>query len=75
MKQCKRCSVWTRDNRKFHQHVKDCLLLKTPIAISDEQRLTSTKEGKRETSSSKRSFKTKVRRQINKEERNKRIGV
>ena len=73
MKQCKRCSVWKRDNRKFHQHVKDCLSLKISTAISDEQRLTSTKN--RHHTSSKQSFKTKVRRQINKEERNKRIGV
>ena len=73
MKQCKRCSVWKRDNRKFHQHVKDYLSLKIPIAISDKQRLTSTKN--RHHTSSKQSFKTKVRRQLNKEERNKRIGV
>ena len=47
--------------------------MKIPIAISDEQRLTSAKN--RHHSSSKHCFKAKERRQINKEERNKRIGL
>ena len=47
--------------------------MKIPIAISDEQRLTSAKN--RHHSSSKHCFKAEERRQINKEERNKRIGL
>lgn len=52
MKQCPKCSVLMRDHRKFHRHVKDCLILNKPDAISNEQIHTSPKECTRETTSS-----------------------